>query len=263
MIMYNLASSSSGNCSLICSNEAKILVDVGISGKALKDSLERIGCAMEDLDAVVVTHEHSDHIKGLGVISRKYGLPIYATSGTIYEILVRPSTGVIPDVLFHPIKADEDFEIKDIRLSPFAVSHDAAEPVAFRFSSDQKRLAIVTDLGSYDAYVANRLQGLDAVLIESNHDIHMLQVGSYPFELKRRILGDFGHLSNLVAGRLMKEIYHKDLKHIVLGHLSKENNLPALALENMKNEMFLDGKADRGNLNIRVASVSEVIETLV
>lgn len=261
MKLYNLASSSSGNSSLICSKEAKVLVDIGMSGKALREKLGEIGCAVEELDAVFITHEHSDHIKGLGVIARKYGLPIYATAGTIYEVQVRPSTGMIPDILFHQIRSDEEFEIKDMRFSPFAIPHDAAEPVAVKVTADRKSLAVVTDLGSYDSYIQNKLQGLDAILLESNHDVNMLQVGSYPFELKRRILGDYGHLSNVTAGKLMKSIWHKDLKHIVLGHLSKENNMPNLALENMKNEMFVYGNADSKEVHIRVAPVSEIMET--
>lgn len=263
MKMYNLASSSSGNSTLICSNQTKLLVDVGLSGKALKQSLETIGCEMEDLDGILITHEHSDHIRGLGVISRKYGLPIYATEGTIREIQLRASTGVIPDILFRSIRSCEDFEIKDIRISPFEIAHDAAEPIGLRFACEGKSLGILTDLGSYHHEIIHKLQGLDAILLESNHDVHMLQVGSYPFELKRRILGDYGHLSNEAAVRLMKELWHKDLKSIVLGHLSKENNLPELALETMKNGLFAFGDADEEHLSIKVAPVSEIMETRV
>lgn len=261
MKMYNLVSSSSGNCTLVCSENAKVLIDVGMSRKALKESLERIGCGIEEIDGIILTHEHTDHIKGLGVVSRAYALPIYATKGTIREVQTKSGIGAISDTLFHDIKADEEFEIKDIRIQPMAISHDAAEPIAVKLSAENKNLALVTDLGCFDNYLQNQLQGLDGLLLESNHDVSMLQAGSYPFQLKRRILGDYGHLSNFSAAELLKSIWHKGLKHVVLGHLSKENNMPELALQNMKNEMFVYGNAKEDLLEIKVAPVSQVLET--
>lgn len=261
MKMYNLVSGSGGNCTLVCSEHAKVLIDVGMSRTALKKSLEQIGYGIEEIDGIILTHEHHDHVKGIGVVARKDALPIYATRGTIHKLQAKSGIGDILSSLFHDIRADEEFEIKDIRIQPMAISHDAAEPIAVKLSADCKNLAVVTDLGCFDHSLQNKLQGLDGLLLESNHDVNMLQVGSYPFQLKRRILGDYGHLSNASAAKLLKSIWHKGLTQVILGHLSEENNMPELALQNMKNEMFAYGNATEDLLKIRVAAASQMLKT--
>lgn len=261
--MYNLASSSSGNCSLVCSDETKILIDVGISLKALKQRLNSIDMIVDEIDAVLITHEHSDHIKGLGVLSRKYALPVYLTMGTANEIVKKPALGAINDDLFNYVKGDKEFFIKDLKIKPLKIPHDAVSPVAYRINNNKKSLAVITDLGCYNDYLIENLQGLDAILLESNHDVKVLQAGSYPFELKRRILSDIGHLSNEASAEFLKKIYHKGLKNVVLGHLSRENNLPELALSNMENAMFLGGIAKKESLKIVVAPRDDVLKTVV
>ena len=142
------------------------------------------------LRCILVTHEHSDHICGLGVLSRKYHIPIFATGGTIEAIKSSSSVGKIENELFVPIKADESFRIKDITIEPMHTSHDAADPVAYRMKYGNKKIAIATDLGTYNEYTVECLRGMDFLFLEANHDVKMLQVGPYPYQLKRRILGD-------------------------------------------------------------------------
>ncbi len=239
MDLCSIASGSSGNCIYVGTDETAVLIDAGISGKKVVDGLHSIDRKPEDLDAILITHEHSDHIQGLGVLTRKYGLPIYSSPGTIRELTSRNLLGSVDAGLFHEIHPDEYFSINDLKILPFRVSHDAAEPVAFRVHHDKKSMAVVTDLGYYDEYTVDHLQGLDAVLLESNHDINMLQVGSYPYYLKQRILGLKGHLSNDNAGRLLCEILHENIKAILLGHLSKENNYEELALATVGTEITM------------------------
>lgn len=229
MEFCSIASGSSGNCIYVGSDHAGILVDAGISGKKIKEGLHSIGRKPEELDGILITHEHSDHIKGLGVLSRKYGIPIYATHGTVEAIKGCGGLGCIDSSLFHEVYADENFTVEDLEIQPFAISHDAAEPVAYRIQNEKKSMAVATDMGCYNDYIVDHLKGLDGILLEANHDVNMLQVGAYPYPLKQRILGRLGHLSNDNAGRLLCEILHDDLKSIVLGHLSKENNYEALA----------------------------------
>lgn len=230
MDFCSIASGSSGNCIFVGTDETSVLIDTGISGKKIVAGLASIDRKPEDLDAIFVTHEHSDHIRGLGVMARKYGIPVYSTAGTKAAMLGQKMLGKVDESLFYEIRADEEFCIRDLRVEPFCVSHDAAEPVAYRFSHGEKSVAIATDLGYYDDYIIDHLKDLDAVLIESNHDINMLQVGSYPYYLKQRILGRRGHLSNENAGRLLGEILNDKMKAVMLGHLSKENNYEALAM---------------------------------
>lgn len=258
MRLCSIASGSNGNCIYAGSSNTHILIDVGISGKKTELGLNTLGLSSCDLDGIFVTHEHVDHISGLGVMARKYGIPIYATAGTINAIFNTKSVGVIDKALFHEIKADEKLKIKDLLIHPMRVSHDAAEPVAYRISNGKKRVGICTDLGIYNDYTVECLQGMDAVLLEANHDIKMLQVGPYPYYLKQRILGDRGHLSNENSGKLLSRILHDGMKNIILGHLSKENNLPELAYEAVRMEITMGENPYHANdFKIQVANRSE------
>lgn len=239
MRMCSIASGSSGNCIYIGSEENHILIDAGISGKRVEAGLKELDLSGKDLDGILVTHEHSDHIKGLGVLSRKYQVPIYATPGTIEGIKGTGSLGAIDPELFVKITPDENFFVGDLKISPFRVSHDAAEPTAYRVDCQEKSMAVATDLGVYTDYTVDKLKGLDVLLLEANHDIHMLEVGAYPYYLKRRILGERGHLSNESAGKLLCKLLHDNLKNVLLGHLSKENNFAELAYETVKLELML------------------------
>ena len=254
MNFCSIASGSSGNCIYAGTEEGNILVDIGISGRKVEAGLNQIGLTTKDVDGILLTHEHSDHIKGLGVIARKYGIPIYATRGTLKSVQECSSLGKIDASLYREIRSDERFSIKDLEILPFSISHDAAEPVAYRIEHGKKAVGVVTDLGVYNEDTISHLQNLDAILLEANHDIRMLQVGSYPYYLKQRILGKKGHLSNENAGRLLCEILHDRLKTILLGHLSRENNYEALAYETVCAEVTLgDNPYKAGDFQIQIA----------
>ncbi|MDO4345534.1 MAG: MBL fold metallo-hydrolase [Eubacteriales bacterium] len=239
MNLCSIASGSSGNCVYVGTERTGLLVDVGISAKQAEAGLHTIDRSAAEMDGILITHEHSDHIRGIGVMARRFGLPIYGTLGTLDAIRGCAGLGKIDEGLLREIRADEKFTIGDIEVTPFEISHDAAEPVAYRMDSGEKSVAVVTDLGVYTDYTVEHLQGLDAVLLEANHDVRMLQAGSYPYYLKQRILGNRGHLSNENSGRLLCRILHDNLKSIYLGHLSKENNYDALAYETVCSEVTL------------------------
>lgn len=264
MRLCSIASGSSGNCIYVGSDATHLLVDVGISGKRTECGLNSLGVSAKELDGILITHEHADHINGLGVLARKYEIPIYATPGTIKEIKRCGSLGKIDDELFKEVKADEKLTIKDLTVNPMRISHDAAEPVAYRIGYGSRKVGICTDLGIYNDYTVECLRGMDALLIEANHDVNMLQVGPYPYYLKQRILGERGHLSNENSGRLLSRIIHDKMQAIVLGHLSKENNLPELAYEAVRMEITMGNNPYNANdFYVQVADrsrVSPVIE---
>lgn len=263
MRLCSIASGSSGNCIYVGTDTTHVLVDVGISRKRTEEGLHSLGVDPRELDAVFITHEHSDHIGGLGVFSRKYHVPVYATQGTVTAIRRCRSLGEIDRELFQTVRADESFRIKDLTVNPMTISHDAADPVAYRFSYGRQRIGVVTDLGTYNEYTVEALRGMDALLLEANHDVNMLQVGPYPYPLKQRILGDRGHLSNENSGRLLCRLLHDGLKYIVLGHLSQENNLPELAYETVKLELArAGGRYKAGDFPILVAKRSSRSEEI-
>jgi phosphoribosyl 1,2-cyclic phosphodiesterase len=194
---------------------------------------------------------------------RKFGIPIYATRGTIEAIKSVSTLGMIDESLFNEINADEEFDVKDITVNPMRISHDAAQPVAYRFQSGRKRMAVATDLGTYDDYTVECLQGMDALLLEANHDINMLQVGPYPYALKQRILSNRGHLSNERSGKLLSELLNDNLKTVFLGHLSKENNLAELAYETVRLEISMaDNPYKPDDFPIYVANRSELSQVV-
>jgi len=254
MELSTIASGSSGNCTYAGTQHTAVLVDAGISGRRIEQGLYSLDRSPKDISAILVTHEHSDHIAGLGVLARRYHIPIYTTPGTAQYIYGCRSVGKIDPALINYIHADEAFRIGDLTIEPFRISHDAAQPVGFRLSDGKKKIAVATDMGCYDDYIVGKLQGLDALLLEANHDVNMLQVGPYPYPLKQRILGQEGHLSNELAGRLLCDILHDDIQQILLGHLSKENNYAALALATVISEVKMErSDVDADALPIEVA----------
>ncbi len=264
MRLCSIASGSSGNCIYAGSDDTHVMIDAGIAGKRIEAGLNELGLTTKDMQGILVTHEHSDHIGGLGVVARKCGTPIYATEGTIEAIKRTSCLGKIDPGLFHVVRADEPFSIGDIDFTPIAISHDAAEPVAYLMQNGKKRAAVITDLGYYNSYIVDRIQGLDVLFLEANHDIRMLQVGPYPYYLKQRILGDRGHLSNENSGRLLGEVLHDNFKVVMLGHLSKENNYAELAYETVRVEVELgDNPYRSSDFPIKVAKrdcISEVLD---
>ena len=233
MRMCPIASGSSGNSIYVGSERTHILVDAGISKIRIEKGLHSAGVDGRDIDAILITHEHADHIQGLGVFARKYPIPIYGTAATLRQIQMCKSLGYISPELFHEISPDEEFMVGDISVEPMRISHDAADPVAYCFTNGSRHMAIATDMGEYTDYTVEHLKNMDAILIESNHDVRMLQAGSYPYQLKNRILSNKGHLSNESSGDLISKILNDSVDTILLGHLSKENNYEPLAMESV------------------------------
>lgn len=237
MQLYSIASGSSGNCIYAGTQESGILIDVGISMKRVKEGLERQNLSLENVKAIFVTHEHTDHISGLGPVLRKTPIPVYATGDTVAAIWEKGNMKNISPDLFHSIRRTEEIELGGMLVRPFPISHDAADPVCYTIEHSGHKIGIATDMGKYSDETIDHLGSCDAILIEANHDINLLQVGSYPYRLKMRILGDKGHLSNDASARLIKEILHPGLQHIMLGHLSQENNFPELAYRTVLYEL--------------------------
>jgi phosphoribosyl 1,2-cyclic phosphodiesterase len=264
MRLLSIASGSSGNCIYVGDENTHILIDAGISKKRIEEGLNTIGLTLRDLSAVFVTHEHIDHIGGLGVLTRKCQAPVYATKGTLNGIFRTSSLGKLEREQFVEITENQPVIIGDIQVDPMKISHDAEQPVAYRFLKQDKKIAIATDLGVVTEENEEKLKGMDAILLEANHDVNMLQVGPYPYYLKQRILGDRGHLSNENAGRLLSRIVHDNLKYICLGHLSKENNMPALAYEAVRLEITMgDNPYQASDFAIDVAQRSTPSKVLV
>ncbi len=247
MELYSIASGSSGNCICVGSDCCHILIDAGISGKRIESGLNAAGLKTEEMQGILVTHEHIDHIAGLGVLARRYGIPMYATAGTVDAVLRTKSVGSIDESLFHVIGPGDAFVIGDLCVEAIAVPHDAAAPVAYKISQAGRAAAVMTDLGKYDEQIIDKLKNLDVLLLEANHDVHMLQVGNYPYSLKQRILGDRGHLSNELSGRLLGEVLHDRFKAVLLGHLSKENNYAELAYETVRLEVAMGENPYKGD----------------
>lgn len=237
MEFTSIASGSSGNCLYAGNDDTHILIDAGISKKRIEEGLREADCDPRDIDALFITHEHIDHVSGLGVFSRKYHVPIYATRGTLNAIRTIRSLGEIDENLFRVIRPEENVQIGTFEIHPFSVSHDARDPVAYRISDPNYRIGTVTDLGFFDQHIINDLRDCDLLYIEANHDVRMLETGPYPYRLKVRIAGNYGHLSNEDAGRLACCLMNEKVQHIILGHLSKENNYPKLALAAVRDEL--------------------------
>jgi len=262
MKICSIASSSSGNCIYIGTDNTHILVDAGINGKRLKAGLERISISPEQIDGILITHEHSDHIQGLGVISRKYKIPVYTTKLTRGKILSSGLTGIIDETLFREITPDRDFTICDLVIHPFNTSHDAVQPVCYTFKKNKKKISVITDLGCYDSYITENIKNSNILFIESNHDIEMLKNGNYPAYLKKRILGDKGHLSNEMSGSLISEVFDENLQYILLGHLSRENNHPQLAHRSVSIKLTGCKKSYISNIKLIVSEREEITDLI-
>lgn len=224
MQIHVLASGSSGNSIYIALGGARILVDAGISARRIERSLAGIGVRAGELDALLITHEHSDHIKGLEVFSRKFKIPVYARPKAWEMIGFRNN---LPPAVRRELPGILD--IGAVRIEPFKISHDAADPVGFCLYYRHCKCTVVTDLGMVTRPVEEALANADAVVLEANHDIEMLHNGPYPHFLKRRIRSNLGHLSNLDAARLLEKAPRKGPMHVFLAHLSRQNNHPDLA----------------------------------
>ena len=259
MRFTSLASGSSGNCTYVGSDNTHILVDAGTSKKKIEEGLSKLSLSLADISAIFVTHEHVDHISAIRTILNKYDIPVYATKGTIQGIRNSDKKLEMEDKQFIPVMVDNAVVVGDMIINPMAISHDALEPCGYRVYCGDKKIGIATDLGCYDDYTVSALSGCDALLLEANHDVRMLQTGPYPYRLKHRILGDKGHLSNEKSGELLCSLLNDKMKGIFLGHLSKENNLPELAYETVRVEIEMGDNPFHGNdFPLMVASRSSI-----
>jgi len=227
----SLGSGSSGNATLVRVGDTLILVDTGFSAKAITEKLKELDVSPSDLAAILVSHEHSDHTKGLSVLARKFDIPVWLTRGTHSKLKATN----LPRVEFiHP---HGSFCIGDAKITPFPIPHDAAEPCQFIVGDGLRRLAIATDLGFVTEYVYQQLSGVDALLLEANYDFDMLINGSYPWALRKRIDGKYGHLSNVQSAKLAAALEHPGLQSLCLGHLSDQNNTPNAALDTVADRL--------------------------
>lgn len=244
MEFCSLFSGSSGNANYIGTAKANIMVDAGLSGKRIENALKEVDLDPSTLDGILITHEHDDHIRGAGVLSRRYNIPIYANEVT-WESMEK-KLGAIKSNNIRIFYNHMDFYIKDINIQPFDIPHDAADPVGFCFFNKGKKISIATDLGHTNSRIINTVMDSDLVVLEANHDIEMLKGGSYPMYLKRRIMGSKGHLSNIDAGLALVEMAKGRLTHVLLGHLSGDNNIPQLAhrtvVQVLRDNGIRDGK---------------------
>lgn len=231
----SLASGSSGNCQYIATETTGILLDAGLSGKYINNSLESIDANIGQIEALFITHEHSDHVKSAGILMRKYGLTLYVTQPTFERI--EKKLGKYSEEKVVLIEKDKDILVGDITVHPFDVSHDAIDCVAYSFIKNDTKVSVVSDLGYVPLDLLSKLIDSNLLMLESNHDVEMLNAGRYPYVLKKRILSKTGHISNETAGETIVRVhgYSHALGHVILGHLSQDNNTPDLAYETVKN----------------------------
>lgn len=235
----SLSSGSSGNCQYIETENTRIIVDGGFSGKKMESLLSSIGVCASSLDGILVTHEHIDHIRGVGVFSRRYDLPIYANANT--WIGMEKTIGEIKEKNIKVFTSEEYLNIKDITVQPINIFHDALEPVGYIFFYNNIKISIITDTGMVNDNMKSKIKGSNLYLMESNHDVAMLKEGSYPWPLKQRILSTKGHLSNDDCGRILGDLVSGNGEIVLLGHLSQDNNLPELAYETVKRFILEQG----------------------
>jgi len=238
-----LSSGSKGNSTYIRAGNYSVLIDAGLSGKGLEARMDALDLDPADLDALLITHEHKDHIKGVGILSRRYNLPIYANDGT-WGAAEAKLGKIKPE---NRRVFTEDFVIGELKFSPYAVSHDASQPVGYVCYADNKKIVLATDTGIMKQEIIDKIKGADFFVLESNHDLEMLMTGKYPYFLKNRIKGSEGHLSNDDTAALLPRLVKDNYPTVVLAHLSEENNNPKVAyitVNNALKEAGLEVKKD-------------------
>ncbi len=233
-----LVSGSSGNSTYISNGDTRILIDAGISCKQLTEHIKQLGVEPGSINALFITHEHIDHIKGAGVLSRKYNIPVYATPGTWQGI--GDTVGEFAPENIRYVTPGQMTVVGDLCVKPFSIPHDTIEPVAYSVFTENRKMTVATDIGHMTNTIRENIYDSDVLLLEANHDIQMLKNGKYPWALKKRILGERGHMSNALAGETLGEIISGKLKYVFLGHLSSENNEPHLAYETVCNILEKD-----------------------
>ena len=246
----SLYSGSTGNSLFIETNDTKILVDAGESCKKITESLSNIDISMDSINAIIVTHEHIDHVKGLGTISKKFNIPVYANSETWDAMPLQKDK--IDEINIRTFNLKESFEIGDLKINPFSIPHDAANPCGFNIYYNDNKISIATDLGHINSEILHNLENSSFILLELNYDPNILKCSPYPYHLKQRISGPNGHLSNDIAGKTITHLINTGLKQVMLGHLSKENNFPELAYKTVV-ETLLENNYDESSIRLSVA----------
>jgi len=249
----SIASGSNGNCYYLGNDDDAILIDAGISAKQIAERMTRLGLSLSKLRGVFISHEHSDHIRGIDVFSRKYSVPVFMTQKTYVSY-----DHVIRDTLLNFFSPGEQVQLGNICVHPFLKSHDAVEPCSFSVSSRSRNVAVMTDIGLQCENVIDHIRNADAIFLESNYDDQMLKTGTYPAYLKKRIASDVGHLSNTQAALLTLEHASARLRHIFLSHLSANNNTPELALRT-----FMRLMEQRSDLQLDVMLASREKESSI
>ncbi|MBR6034241.1 MAG: MBL fold metallo-hydrolase [Clostridia bacterium] len=247
----SLYSGSSGNCSFAQSSKTNILIDAGVSTRKIENALSSIKVSPESISAILVTHEHSDHIQSIGNISSKYNIPIYISDGTWNALSQEQKEKISPEnhVSF---TVDEKFSIGDLEIFPFSIPHDAADPCGFNIYNGTSKISIATDLGHVTEGIIKNLENSSCILLESNYEPEVLKFSRYPYILKKRIDGPNGHLSNIDAGNTISRLIPTGLNNVLLGHLSKENNFPELAYKTVMEQIVKNNFSDT-SINLSVA----------
>lgn len=251
MKLCAIRSGSSGNAILVWTDKTKILIDCGISGKTAEAGILDVGVDPKELQAILITHEHTDHIRGAGVLARRYKLPIFANEKTWQAM--ETAIGRLAPEFHRTFSHTDDFSIGDLAIYPFSIPHDAADPVGYSICNGNKKISVATDIGVLQESIFRAIGGSQAVLLESNHDLNLLDTGSYPLPLKQRIRSDRGHLSNEDAGYAAKFLVKMGARQILLGHLSPENNYPLLAKKTVSNILEDAGILPGRDMDLNIA----------
>lgn len=248
----SLYSGSSGNSLFVETEKTKILVDCGVSGKKISEALLDLNTSLEEIDAIFVTHEHIDHVQSLGMISNKYNIPVYTNYETLNAMPKQKEKIDLSNQKLFCI--GDEIKIGDLCVKPFKIPHDAANPCGYNiFNNDNKKITIATDLGHMDLELFENLKGSQFILLESNYEPELLSYSKYPYILKQRISGPKGHLPNQLAGKTISKLVDYDLKEVLLGHLSKESNMPEIAYQTVIEELHKNN-VDTDKLKIAVAA---------
>ncbi len=248
---YSLYSGSSGNSLLVESENTKILIDAGVSSKKIELALTNLTIDPSSINGILITHEHSDHVQGLGTFSKKYDLPVFVNQKTLDAMPKQKEK--ISDKNIKKFTIEEKFEIGDLQIKPFSIPHDAANPCGFNIVKDDKKISIATDIGHMTNGILKNLENSLFVMLESNYDPEVLKFSRYPYPLKSRIAGPTGHLSNESAGKTISFLLKSGLKQALLGHLSKESNFPELAYKTVVDELICNSY-DENSLKLGVAN---------
>lgn len=252
--MFNfcsLYSGSSGNSLFIETKNTKLLVDAGVSSKKIETALNDINVDPKSLDGILITHEHTDHVQGLGTLSKKFDLPVFVNQETLDAMPKQRDK--ISDKNIKTFKVSDKFEIGDLKIKPFSIPHDAANPCGFNIWKDNKKISIATDIGHMTNPILKSLEESLFIMLEANYDPEILRCSSYPFTLKSRIAGPIGHLPNEMAGKTISHLLKSGLKNAMLGHLSKESNFPELAYQTVVDEL-ISNNYNENTINLSVAS---------